>query len=109
MPILKQEMDSGFTDFNKALNLLQKYQINCQVATDQLMACINTVDYKRIEDLVNRIRNAADTFFQLSQKKIDQYNKQQQLKRREIAQELLTMEKKYPGSISTEEITKIKK
>lgn len=104
MPILKQEMGSGLTDPTLAINLFQKYQISCRTATDMLMTCVNTADYVNIEKLVNDITDTANILFQVSQKKIDQYNRQQQLEKRKLTQELLQIEHNKPGSLSAEEI-----
>ena len=106
MPTLKQVMDTGFTDPAKAINSLQKYQISCRTAADQLIAYLNVVDYPKVEELINHIASVAEKFFQVSKQEIDQYSKQQELKRREITLELLSMEKKRPGSLSAEEIVK---
>lgn len=106
MSTLKQVMDTGFTDPQSARLSLQKYQISCRIAADQLIAYVNTADYKKIKELVDHIADVADKFFRVSQKEIDQYSKQLELKRREITLELLSMEKKYPGSLSAEEIAK---
>lgn len=106
MPALMQVMDTGFTDPHKAINSLQKYQICCRMTTDQLMACVNTADYVKIEELIKHIADISDKLFQVSQKEVDQYNKQQQLKQREITLKLLSMEKQNPGSLPAEEIAK---
>ena len=82
MSTLKQVMDTGFTDPQNARLSLQKYQISCRTAADQLIACVNTVDYKNIKELVDYIADVADKLFQVSQKEIDQYSKQLELKRR---------------------------
>lgn len=105
MPMLKQAMDTGFTDPAKAISLLQKYQMSCRTATDQLSAYLNTADYPKVKELIDHIANVAEKFFQVSQKEIDQYSKQQELKRAEIALKLIAMEEKYPGSLSAEEIS----
>ena len=74
MPILKQEMDLGVTDPQKSLTRLSKYQVSCRIETDQLMTCVNTVDFKKIAELVKHIQGGAEKLFQLSQRKINQYN-----------------------------------
>ena len=106
MPILKQEMDSGITDPQKSLTRLQKYQVSCRIETDQLMTCVNTVDFKKIAELVKHIQEGAEKLFQLSQRKIDQYNKQLQLQQRENVRKLLAIEQQYPGSLPASEIAR---
>ena len=106
MAVLKQEIDSGFADYDKAVNLFQKYQMSCRLATDQLMTRVNTVDYKKIERLVNQIQKVAEKFFQLSQNKVDQYGRMRQLREREATLKLLAIEQQYPGSLSASEVAK---
>ena len=106
MPVLKQIMDTGFTDPDSAIFSLQKYQISCRTAADQLNAYLNTIDYPKVKELIDHISDVADKFFQASQKEIDQYSKQRDLQRRKITLELLSMEERYPGSLSAGEIAK---
>ena len=106
MVTLKQVMDSGLADPAKAMNSFQKYQISCRTATDLLIACVNSADYAKIGEITSRIADIADKLFHVSQKEVEQYGKQQQLKQREITLELLSMEKQFPGSLPAEEIIK---
>lgn len=106
MIMMKRGMNTKFTNPSHAINQYSKYSMSCRIATDQLMTRVNTIDFKRIAKLVKQIQEVADKLFQLSQKKIDQYNKQQQLQKREITLKLLSVEKQYPGSLPTSEVEK---
>ena len=103
-PTMKQEFDTGLIEPSEAIHTLQKYQLNCLTATDQLMAHINNVDYTKIKDLINHISDVANKLYEASQKKVAQYQKQQQLKEREVALELLSIEKKSPGTLPKKEM-----
>lgn len=46
--ILKNIIDNGMTDPSRAINLLQKYQMNCKTACDRLNANLNMVDYPKV-------------------------------------------------------------
>ena len=105
MPALKAVMDTGFADPSKAIFLLQKFQFTCRTTVDQLSAYLNTADYPKVKELIDHIADVTDKLFQMSQKEIDQYSKQRDLQRREIALKLLSMEERYPGSLSAGEIT----
>lgn len=104
MIMLRREMDIEFTDSSHAMNQFSKYSMSCRIATDQLMTRVNTVDFKRIAELVKQIQEVADKLFQISKKKIDQYNKQLQLQQRENALKFLTIEQKCPGSLPASEV-----
>lgn len=104
MPALKAVMDTGFADPSKAIFLLQKFQFTCRTTVDQLSAYLNTADYQKVKELIDHIADVTDKLFQMSQKEIDQYSKQRDLQRREITLKLLSMEERYPGSLSAEEI-----
>lgn len=104
MPILKQEMAAGFTDSFKSLTLFQKYQIDCKIATDHLMTCVNTADFVNIAELVTHVTNVASKLLPISQKKIDQYNKLEKLKRRKSTEDMLKAARNRPGFLSPEKI-----
>lgn len=55
MRVLKDVMDSGFTDPTKAINLLQRYQFDCKVANDLLNAHLNMNDYPKFKKLIDSI------------------------------------------------------
>lgn len=74
MRALKDVMDNGVTDPTKAVNLLQRYQIDCKMATDVLNAYLNRMDYPKFKKLIDGITAAAEDFISTSQKEIDQYS-----------------------------------
>ena len=94
MIMLKRGMDTEYIDPGYAMNQFSKYSMDCRLTTDQLMTRVNTFDFKMISELVKRIQELADKFFQLSQKEIDQHNKRLQLQQRENAMKLLAIEQK---------------
>ncbi|MCM1308019.1 MAG: hypothetical protein NC223_05410 [Butyrivibrio sp.] len=104
MLILKEVMDNGFTDTNKAINILQKYQINCKTANDLLNAHLNIVDYPKFKELIDRIADAAEIFVIVSQKLIDQYSDLRILNNKDDALKMLKIENDRHGSFSKENI-----
>lgn len=104
--ILEQVMDAGFAEPAKAINLLQKYQMSCRSATDQLCAYLNNADYTRVKDLVDHIAAVAEKFFQASQKGVNQYSRIQQLQLRNTVLKLLSMAEQHPDMFSAEEFAK---
>ena len=52
MRVLKDMMDTGFTDSAKAICLLQRYQLDCKIANDILNAHLNIVDYPKLKNLL---------------------------------------------------------
>ena len=102
---LKETMDNGFTDPAKATNILQKYQMNCQMAVDQLNAHLNMVDYPKVKKLIDEITKASDVFFKTTQAQIDNYIKLRDLQHRSVAERMLNLEKDRPGSFSEQELS----
>lgn len=102
---LKETMDNGFTDPAKATNILQKYQMNCQMAVDQLNAHLNMVDYPKVKKLIDEITKASDVFFKTTQAQIDNYIKLRDLQHRSVAERMLNLEKTRPGSFSEQELS----
>ena len=101
---LKNVMDNGFSDPTKALNILQKYQLNCRTANDRLNAHLNMVDYPKFKVIIDSIANIAEKFVSISQGEIDQYSNLRLWAHRETASKMLHHEKIMPGSFSAKEI-----
>lgn len=104
LSVLKSVMDNGFTDLSRAINISQKYQINCKTACDQLNAHLNIVDYPKFKKLIDSIAAASEEFVKLSQKEIDQYSDLQLLQQRKLSLEILEIEQNHPGSFDNESI-----
>ena len=104
IPTLKHIMSVGFIEPGTAINSLQKYQMTCRLATDQLCAYLNTEDLSIIKGLVDQIADVAEKFVQVCQEEVDQSSKLHDLQSRKIALELISIEEQHPGSLSAEEI-----
>lgn len=101
---LKNVMDNGFSDSVKAINILQKYQLNCKTANDRLNAHLNMVDYPKFKVIIDAIANIAEDFVSISQGEIDQYFNLRLWVHRETASKMLHNEGIMPGSFSPKEI-----
>ena len=104
MRIFKDVMDNGITDPTKAINLLQRYQLDCKIANDILNAHLNIVDYPKFKKLIDSIAATAEEFVSISQKEIDQYSDLRIWQHKDTAYELLKAEKDHPGAFSQEHI-----
>lgn len=104
MRVLKDVMDNGFSDPTKAINLLQRYQLDCKIANDILNAHLNMVDYPKFKKLIDSIAATAEEFVSISQKEINQYSDLRIWQHKDTAYELLKVEKDHPGSFSQEHI-----
>ena len=49
---LLKTMDNGLTDPTKAINILQKYQMDCKIAGEQLNSHLNIKDFQKVESLI---------------------------------------------------------
>lgn len=98
--VMKDTMDNGITDPGMAMNILQKYQLTCEMAGDQLKIYVGSNDYAYVKPLIDSIIGATKQFVAASQKQIDQYSNLLSLKRREIAEKAIKLQKQYPGSFS---------
>ncbi len=105
MEVLKCVMDTGYTDASKAINYLQKYQVTCKIACDQLNANLNADDYPKFKALIDSIAVASEEFTKISQRLIDLYSDFRFLNHRDAALKMLELEAKCPGSFSKEDIS----
>lgn len=53
--VMKDTMDNGITDPGKAMNILQKYQLTCEMAGDQLKVCLSSKDYSSVKPFIDSI------------------------------------------------------
>ena len=103
--VMKDTMDNGITDPGKAMYILQKYQLSCEMAGDQLKVCVSSKDYSFVKPLVDSIISATKQFVAVAQKQIDQYSNLLSLKQREIAEKAIKIQSQYPGSFSQSEMS----
>ena len=101
---LKNVIDNGFNDPSKAINILQKYQMNCKTACDQLNAHLNISDYPKFKKLIDSIADISEELIRISQAEITQYSNLHFWKHRETALKITQNEKALPGSFSKEDI-----
>lgn len=104
MRVLKDVMDNEVADPNKAINLLQRYQLDCKMATDVLNAHLNRMDYPKFKELLDGITTTAEEFVGISQKEIDQYSNFRILQHKDNAYKILKFEEEHPGYFSPEDI-----
>ena len=101
---MKKVMDNGFIDPTKAINILQKYQLNCKIACDRLNAHLNMSDYPKFKKIIDSIASISEEFVSISQGEIDQYSDLRLWSHRETALKMLQNEEIIPGSFSPKDI-----
>ena len=101
---MKNVMDNGFSDLTKAINILQRYQLNCKTANDRLNAHLNMADYPKFKVIIDSIANIAEEFVSISQGEIDHYSNLRLWAHRETASKMLHNEEIMPGSFTPKEI-----
>ena len=103
--VMKDTMDNGITDPGKAMYILQKYQLTCEMAGDQLKVCISSKDYSSVKPLIDSIISATKQFVAVSQKQINQYSNLLSLRQRELAEQAVKIQTQNPGAFSQEDIS----
>ena len=104
METMKKVMDNGFIDPTKAINILQKYQLNCKTACDRLNAHLNMSDYPKFKKIIESIASISEEFVSISQGEIDQYSDLRLWSHRETSLKMLRNEEIIPGSFSPKDI-----
>ena len=104
METMKKVMDNGYIDPTKAINILQKYQLNCKTACDRLNAHLNMSDYPKFKKIIESIASISEEFVSISQGEIDQYSDLRLWSHRETALKMLQNEEILPGSFSPKDI-----
>lgn len=104
--VMKDTMDNGLTDPEKATYILQKYQLTCEMAGDQLTVCLSAKDYPFVKPFVDSIINATKQFVAISQKQIDQYLNLLSLNQRKLAEQAIKIHNQNPDTFSKKDIRK---
>lgn len=104
--VMKDTMDNGLTDPEKATYILQKYQLTCEMAGDQLTVCLSAKDYPFVKPFVDSIINATKQFVAISQKQIDQYLNLLSLNQRKLAEQAIKIHNQNPDTFSQKDIRK---
>lgn len=104
MVTLKDVMDNGFVDPPKAINILQRYQMDCRTSTDLLNAHLNMNDYPKVKHLVDGITEMAEEFVEISKGEVDQYSDFNILKNKDVFMLMAERENAYPGSFTKEDM-----
>lgn len=102
--VLKDVMDNGFINPTKTINILHRYQMNCKSSTDLLNAHLNMNDYPKVKHLIDKIIKMAEEFVNISAEEIEQYSNYLILQHKDSAFQMIEIEKKHPGSFSSEHL-----
>lgn len=86
------------TNPGAAILNLQRYQINCKIANDQLLAYLSNIDYPHVKTLIDAINKASETFCAITEEIISACTMQRDFSHRDMAEQTLRMEAKSPGS-----------
>lgn len=98
-------MDTGLKDPSAAITTIQKYQISCKLATDQLNAYLSTTDYPKVKELIDAIYNFSRQISAICTNEIEWYTKLRDLLSRDTAKKTMDMETQYPGSFPVETLS----
>lgn len=101
---LLKTMDNGLTDPTKAINILQKYQMNCKIAGEQLNAHLNIKDFQKVESLIKRIAEASEEFDNASQLQIEQYTVLRNLRHRDIVEQMIKSTEEHPDCFTDKDL-----
>ena len=101
---LRDIMDTGFTAPDKAINILQKYQMTCRTITDHLITNLSTLDYPKVKNLIESIQTTSEQIVVLAEKQIEQYGLQQKLALSDNVVKILDLANDRPGSLTPEEM-----
>lgn len=101
---LLKTMDNGLIDPTKAINILQKYQMNCKIAGEQLNSHLNIKDFPKVENLIKHIADASEEFDNASQLQIEQYTILRNIRYRDIVEQMIKTKEEHPGCFADEDL-----
>lgn len=86
------------------LSSIQKYQMDCQITSDKLIAVLSFEDYPRVDDIYVQIREIANVLFKISDEVRKTYQKLGNLNERNSMLKMVEIERKHPGSFTEEDL-----
>lgn len=92
-------------NINWAIASIQKYQMDCRLATDQLFTCLSTMDYPKVKSLLDAINTASKNFFDIAQKEYNAYVKLSVAQIRDSALRTQDSAKRFPNTVSAYDIS----
>jgi len=88
--------------FNTSIFSIQKYQVDCKIATDQLQAYLSLTDYPKVSGLLDHINQATKEFCRIAEDKCFTYGKLRDLSIRPTAERVVMNETLSHNSIAPE-------
>lgn len=86
------------------LSSIQKYQLDCQIASDKLIVILSSEDYPKIEDIYVQIRKIAGNLFDISDEIRKTYEKIRDLHARDSMLQMIEIERQQPNSFSKNDL-----
>ena len=83
--------------------------MTCRTSTDYFLAYIAESDFALLKDLLQKISNTSEIYFDLAGKEIENYNILMEYQERNDALKVLNIEKKAPNTFSAEAIKHCRK
>lgn len=92
-------------NINWAIASIQKYQMDCRLATDQLFTCLSYMDSPKVKPLLDAVNNASQQFFDIAQKEYNAYVKLSVAQIRDSALRTQDNAKRFPNTVSAYDIS----
>lgn len=92
-------------NINWAIASIQKYQMDCRLATDKLFTCLSYIDYPKVKPLLDAVNNASQEFFGIAQKEYDAYVKLSVSQIRNSAQGIVDNARRFPNTVSPYDVS----
>lgn len=105
MRLLIETMDTGFNNPSATITTIQKYQMSCKVATDQLHTCLSTTDFPKVKNLIDAINTFTERISEICTEQISAYSKLRNYLSLDTAKKTMEMESQYPGSFPPETLS----
>lgn len=105
MHSLIETMDTGFNNPSDTITTIQKYQMSCKIATDQLNTCLSTTDFPKVKNLIDAINNFTEQISEICTEQISVYLKLRDYLSLDTAKRIMDMESRYPGSFPDETLS----
>lgn len=104
IPLIKETIEAGQESAHNAITIFQKYQMNCQTVTDNLLACLSSEDYPKVKALIDKMIELSNDYVHLMDAAIKAYQKFNDLELRKTSERMLEIASQIPTSLTCKEI-----
>lgn len=104
MHVVEKTLDISPLHPGEIAHVLQRYQLSCQSALDDLITHLDKYECYKLKNIVEKFSIIAEEFCQMVSEEAEAYQDLRDLKDRDTAQKILCLERDHPGVMESADV-----